>query len=356
MNEPPDDSFPSLDEDLRLPDDEEISPAALAAGAMLASAATTAGAMLERLARARRERRGAATAEADAEPRSGSAPARPPDSADQVPVTTVRHSRPPAQFPSAPIGERPDEQQEGAVELRVSSRAPRARRPRPSARTGRLVATVLLDTVVDQIADYIENSAAVEKLVRAQLRRVLAELAQDPELTALVRAGIEKYVAELAANPSPLQPLIRAEVERYLAANKEPAAPIPVSPSFPEPAAPVSPSASDPPSTRGRGVAHVQRLDLSDDSQPIPTASLSPTAAQPRPDSPSIPTPFSTARPSPDLEPLPPSVTPFTAPVSSADLEPQLGPNPLPVPQSLGTEPAIPARRARKPRKPKPSG
>lgn len=120
----------------------------------------------------------------------------------------------------------PLELEEGAVQVRVSSRAPRGGgdvSPRGDVSPKRLyatraqnLATALLEGVIGQLADYIENSHAVEKLIRAQTRQVLRELARDPQLTALIRSQTEQYIAELVAHPEILEPLVRTQVDRYL--------------------------------------------------------------------------------------------------------------------------------------------
>lgn len=109
-----------------------------------------------------------------------------------------------------------------SVRVRVSPRAPHSRdgsakRPStpPTARALNL-ATAVLEAVIGQLADYVENSPAVEKLIHAQTTRALHELARDPQLTALIRTQAEQYLAELAARPEILEPLVRAQVDRYL--------------------------------------------------------------------------------------------------------------------------------------------
>jgi hypothetical protein len=99
--------------------------------------------------------------------------------------------------------------------VRVSARTPRASPP-PIARAQTL-ATGLLDALIGQVADYVEHSHAVERLIRAQTGQVLRELARDPQLKGLIRAQVEEYVAELVAHPEILEPLVKSQVERYLA-------------------------------------------------------------------------------------------------------------------------------------------
>lgn len=101
------------------------------------------------------------------------------------------------------------------VEVRVSTRAPRAATP-PVTRAQNLAAG-LLDALIGQVADYVEHSHAVERLIRAQTGQVLRELARDPQLKGLIRAQVEEYVAELVAHPEILEPLVQSQVERYLA-------------------------------------------------------------------------------------------------------------------------------------------
>ncbi len=105
---------------------------------------------------------------------------------------------------------------EGAVEVRVSPHAPRAQVATPRVTRAQNLATALLEGVIGQLADYIENSHAVEKLIRAQTTQVLKELARDPQLTALIRSQAEQYLAELVAHPEILEPLVRSQVDRYL--------------------------------------------------------------------------------------------------------------------------------------------
>lgn len=111
----------------------------------------------------------------------------------------------------------PIESDEDAVEVRVSARTPRAR---PVTRTpvsrAQTLATGLLEAVISQVADYIETSNAVERLIRNQTRQVLHELAHDPEFTALIHLQARQYVAELASHPEILETFVRAQVDRYL--------------------------------------------------------------------------------------------------------------------------------------------
>lgn len=105
---------------------------------------------------------------------------------------------------------------EDSVRVRVSKRAPRAKASTPPAARAVNLATALLEAVIGQLADYIESSHAVEKLIRVQTSQLLRELAQDPQLTLLIRAQAEQYLAELAAHPEILEPLVRAQVDRYV--------------------------------------------------------------------------------------------------------------------------------------------
>lgn len=102
------------------------------------------------------------------------------------------------------------------VEVRVSSGAARAKTATPPVARAQNLALGLLEVMIGQVADYIENSHAVERLVRAQTSRVLRELAHDPQLTALIRAQAYEYLRELTAHPEILEPLVRAQVDRYL--------------------------------------------------------------------------------------------------------------------------------------------
>jgi hypothetical protein len=106
---------------------------------------------------------------------------------------------------------------EDAVEVRVSTKMPRARPTASSVSRAQGLATGLLEAIIGQLAEYIETSPAVEKLIRAQTTKVLRELARDPELSALFRAQMDEYLAELASNPQILEPIVRAQVDRYLA-------------------------------------------------------------------------------------------------------------------------------------------
>ncbi len=107
------------------------------------------------------------------------------------------------------------------IEVRVSPRAPRQGAPSlpratpPLTRAQNLV-TALLEGVIGQLAEYVENSPAVERLVRAQTARVLRELAHDAQVSVLIRSYAEQYVAELTAHPEILEPLVRVQVDRYL--------------------------------------------------------------------------------------------------------------------------------------------
>lgn len=105
--------------------------------------------------------------------------------------------------------------EENLVSVRVSPRAPRAAAVPPTTRAQNL-ATALVEAVIGQVADYIEHSPAVERLIRAQTTQVLKELARDPQLTALIRSQAEQYLAELIAHPEILEPLVRTQVDLYL--------------------------------------------------------------------------------------------------------------------------------------------
>lgn len=116
----------------------------------------------------------------------------------------------------------PVETDDNAVDVRISPRAPRAKISTPPTARAQSLATALLETMIGQIADYVENSRAVEKLIRAQTTQVLRELASDPRLSALIRSQAEQYVAELIAHPEILEPLVRVQVDRYLANHTKP--------------------------------------------------------------------------------------------------------------------------------------
>lgn len=116
----------------------------------------------------------------------------------------------------------PIEPEDNSIPVRVSPRSPRtqAEPPKrsatpPMARAHNL-ATAMLETLIGQLADYIENSHAVEKLIRAQTTTVLRELAHDPQLAALIRSQAEQYLADLVSRPEILEPLVIAQVDRYL--------------------------------------------------------------------------------------------------------------------------------------------
>lgn len=106
--------------------------------------------------------------------------------------------------------------EDDAVEVRVSTRTPKARVATPPVTRAQNLAAGLLDALIGQVADYVEHSHAVERLIRAQTGQVLRELAQDPHLTNLIRTQAEAYVAELVAHPEILEPLVRTQVDRYL--------------------------------------------------------------------------------------------------------------------------------------------
>jgi hypothetical protein len=106
--------------------------------------------------------------------------------------------------------------EEGDVQVRVSSRTPHVQKTTPPVTRAQNLAMGLLEGIIGQVADYIENSHAVERLIRAQTSQVLRELAHDPQLTGLIRSQAEQYVAELTIHPEILEPLIREQVDRYL--------------------------------------------------------------------------------------------------------------------------------------------
>lgn len=117
----------------------------------------------------------------------------------------------------------PIESDDNAVPVRVSPRTPRSKPPpRTPVRRAQSLATGLLEAVIGQVADYIESSSAVERLIRTQTRQVLHELAHDPEFNALIQAQARQYVAELASHPEILEPLVRAQVDRYLGTDASP--------------------------------------------------------------------------------------------------------------------------------------
>jgi hypothetical protein len=103
------------------------------------------------------------------------------------------------------------------VPVRVSSRSPRAPHSTPPVTRAQNLAVGLLEAMIGQLADYIENSHAIERLIRAQMTQVLRELTHDPKLTAWIRAQAQEFLQELAARPEILEPLVRAQVDRYLA-------------------------------------------------------------------------------------------------------------------------------------------
>jgi hypothetical protein len=101
--------------------------------------------------------------------------------------------------------------------VRVSTRAPRAKPAAGTVKRASNLAVGLLEAVIGQLADYIETSPAVERLIRAQTTKVLRELARDPEFTALLRAQADQYISELISQPEILEPLVQEQVDRYLA-------------------------------------------------------------------------------------------------------------------------------------------
>lgn len=103
-----------------------------------------------------------------------------------------------------------------AVEVRVSARTPRVVPAASPAARAQNFAMALVETMLGQLADYVENSPAVEKLIQVQTTKVLRELARDPQLAALIRAQAEQYLVELASKPEILEPLVKAQVERTL--------------------------------------------------------------------------------------------------------------------------------------------
>lgn len=117
----------------------------------------------------------------------------------------------------------PSGSDDNAVHVRVSNRAPHSKpAPRTPVSRAQTLATGLLEAVIGQVADYIETSSAVERLIRTQTRQVLHELAHDPEFNALIQAQARQYVSELASHPEILEPLIRAQIDRYLAGDVSP--------------------------------------------------------------------------------------------------------------------------------------
>lgn len=106
--------------------------------------------------------------------------------------------------------------QDDSVQVRVSARAPRANSATPPVTRAHNLATALLEGVIGQLANYIENSHAVEKLIRAQTAQVLRELAHDPHLSELIRGQAEQQLAELVRRPEILEPLARVQLDRYL--------------------------------------------------------------------------------------------------------------------------------------------
>ncbi len=111
----------------------------------------------------------------------------------------------------------PPDDEDGGVEVRISTRAPKAKTATPPVRRASNLAVGLLEAIIGQLADYIETSPAVERLIRAQTSQVLRELAHDPGLTAVFREQVDQYIAELTAKPEILEPLVRSQVDRYLA-------------------------------------------------------------------------------------------------------------------------------------------
>lgn len=112
--------------------------------------------------------------------------------------------------------------EDNSVPVRVSPRSPHAqtalpkRSSTPPVTRAQNLATAMLEALIGQLADYIENSHAVEKLIRAQTTTVLRELAHDPQLAVLIRSHAEQYLAELVSHPKILEPLVIAQVDRYL--------------------------------------------------------------------------------------------------------------------------------------------
>lgn len=118
-----------------------------------------------------------------------------------------------------------DKDDEDAVQVRVSKRTPRGKpEPRTPISRAQLLATGLLEAVIGQVADYIESSPAVERLIRAQTRQVLHELARAPEFNDLIKAQARQYIVELAAHPEILETLVRAQAERAASSDETPPA------------------------------------------------------------------------------------------------------------------------------------
>ncbi len=243
-----DKELPSLDDELES-DDERLSAAAAAAAALITGAANTASALWSLLARRAAaessepdeldsligaEDEPDATAEAHS-PLGGDGgeateAATESDEKDTIPVQTAPRARQAAapdsirpadvpKRPAAPVGANPPEGEDddNTVEVRVSAKAPSARKQRESRKPRRNLAALLLDVVVEQLGEYLESSSSVERLIRTQTDRLLRELTHDPELGALIRVQVEQYIQELAAQPEKLAPLVRAQGDRYLA-------------------------------------------------------------------------------------------------------------------------------------------
>jgi hypothetical protein len=220
--------MPSLEQDLRLPEDLESSPAAVLAGALIASAANTAFALFGLLARGdepevdedARAKEGGVGAERKAEP-STATRAEPRKTVrieledegerrDEIPITTNQQPSPTADTTGADALRADDNE----VEVRVSRKRPKVTEaPR---KRNRSLAESLLDTVVDQLGEFIESSPAVQKLIRTQTVQVLKGLVQDPALAALSRAQAEQFLQELTNQPERLEPLVVTLGNRYL--------------------------------------------------------------------------------------------------------------------------------------------
>ena len=214
--------LPSSNGDLGI-HDEEASPFAVAAGSLIAAAADTADAFLEILIQERARRREPAKGQPaptnQAEPKANtvSTPKQQIEiddgDEDSIPVVTVK--------PNASGGATAThdllEEDENTVEVRVSSKGPRARKTEPRRQRARELALALLDTLVEQVSEYMEHSPTVNRVIRMQVDNILNELATHPaKLQPLIQAQAAAYFSYLQLHPEVVEPLIRQQANLYL--------------------------------------------------------------------------------------------------------------------------------------------
>lgn len=215
--------LPSSNGDLGI-HDEEASPFAVAAGSLIAAAADTADAFLEILIQERARRREIAKGQPaptnQAEPKANtvSTPKQQIEiddgEEDRIPVVTVK---PNASGGATAAHDDLLAEDDNTVEVRVSSQGPRARKTEPHRQRARELALALLDTLVEQVGEYMEHSPAINRVIRIQVDNILNELATHPaNLQPLIQAQAAAYFSYLQLHPEVVEPLIRQQANLYL--------------------------------------------------------------------------------------------------------------------------------------------